>query len=633
MRTATSQRRSRHVKNANNGRPPAVAYLRRSTDKQEQSLGDQRLEVERYAAAHGYRLIGEYVDDAVSGTSADERQGFQRMIADAPMGGFEAVIVWNSDRFSRGDVTETEHYRYLLRKANVKLLSVTEDYLSREGIDGDVLRTVRQFQNRQFSISLSQNTLRGQISSVLAASDPGRITPYGYDREIIGPDGSTLYRICFMPGGNRQVFDRDGRLQATYCKGQSLKKPGKECRARLILSEEQRVNVVRDIYRMCVEGRGFKGIADDLNRRGVMSPRGNLWSFTSIKSLLENPAYRGDIVWNRRTESRFYAVRSGRADQMKANRQSGRVETMPKDDWIVIEDAVPAIVDRETWDRAQVMVKRRADAKGGHGKQTNRWLLSGVLKCGECGSAFWGERKRKGRIPGRAEVATNYYTCSGRWTYGESGCRQSTHVKADPLESWVLGKLQQFVLADRQGVDEAVDRFVDLVGNRNRDEPDSQTFERELAEIDATVSGILASIDPANLPLLNDRLTQLRRRKEQLQGELRVARAASGGHDVKALRNWAHERISGLADAMAGQRNEHVRRVLASYVDEVVIYPSTRTGVMRVNAALGALVDGKNVEPAESGTRGMRRTNRTAQTRSPVGQLAGAGLEPATSGL
>ena len=105
------------------------------------------------------------------------------MIADAKTGKFKAVIVWNSDRFSRGDVTETEHYRYLLRRAGVALVSVTEGYLNREGIEADVLRTVKQFQNRQFSISLSQNTLRGQISSILSQSDPGRAAPYGYDRE------------------------------------------------------------------------------------------------------------------------------------------------------------------------------------------------------------------------------------------------------------------------------------------------------------------------------------------------------------------------------------------------------------------------------------------------------------------
>ena len=611
----------------------AVAYLRRSTDRQEQSISDQRAEITRWAAEHGYDVVREYLDDAISGTSADKRPAFQQMIADAQHGEFEAVIVWNSDRFSRGDMTETEYYRYLLRKAGAVVQSVTEDYIAREGIDGDVLRAVKQFQNRQFSISLSQNTLRGQISSVLAASDPGRLTPYGYDREIIGPDGSVLYRICFMPSGDRQVFDREGRLQATYAKGQSLKKPGKECRARLVLSEPTRVAVVRDIFRICVDGRGFKGIADDLNRRGIMSPRGNLWNFTSIKSLLENPVYRGDIVWNRRTESKFYAVRNGRADRMKPTQQSGRVESMPQDDWIVIENVVPAIVDRETWDRAQVMVKRRAEAKGGQGKQTNRWLLSGVLKCGECGSKFWGERKRKGHIEGRKPVVTKYYTCSGRWAYGKNGCAVSSHVKADALESWVLGKLQRFVFADRDGVDAAVERFVELTFGDNGREPDTQAIERELDQIDATVNAIMVNIDPANLPLLNERLTQLRRRKEHLQAELRAAKSVARDHDEKGLRRWARERIGCLADAVQGRRNEYVRRVLATYVDEIVIYPTMKTGIMRVNAGLAALIEVGRIGVDHPGLRPPRNTNDRPEGRSPAYTIAGAGLEPATSGL
>jgi len=127
-------------------RIPAVAYLRRSTDRQEHSIGDQRTEVARWAAERDYDIVREYLDDAISGTSADKRPAFQRMIADAERGNFKAVIVWNSDRFSRGDVTETEYYRYLLRKAGAVLLSVTEDYIAREGIDGDVLRAVKQFQ-------------------------------------------------------------------------------------------------------------------------------------------------------------------------------------------------------------------------------------------------------------------------------------------------------------------------------------------------------------------------------------------------------------------------------------------------------------------------------------------------------
>lgn len=324
------------------GQTPAVSYLRRSTDRQEQSIGDQRKEILRWAQQNGYEVVREYVDDAISGTSAEERPGFQSMIADARRGDFKAVIVWNSDRFSRGDVTETEHYRYLLRKANVKVLSVTEDYLARDGIDGDVLRTVKQFQNRQYSISLSQNVLRGQLSSVMAKSDPGRAAPYGYDREIVAPDGAVLFRIQFCPGGVREVYDKDGKLQAKYAKGQSLSKPGKECKARLVLSDPQRVQVAKDIFKMCIDGVGFGSIAAELNAKGIPGPSRDFWGFTTIKAILENPTYRGDLVWNRRTEAKFYSVQDGRAQQRQRQFGEPKVIKTPKDRWIIIPDVVPA---------------------------------------------------------------------------------------------------------------------------------------------------------------------------------------------------------------------------------------------------------------------------------------------------
>ncbi|NOZ55523.1 MAG: hypothetical protein GXO73_01875 [Calditrichaeota bacterium] len=85
---------------------------------------------------------------------------------------------------------------------------------------------------------------------------------------------------------------------------------------------------------------------------------------------------------------------------------------MPEEEWIVVQDAIPAIVSQEDWDRAQVMVIKRRKAKGGQGKQRDRWLLSGVLVCGHCNQPYWGERKKKGYIPGRAEVVP--VLCHGR---------------------------------------------------------------------------------------------------------------------------------------------------------------------------------------------------------------------------
>ena len=598
---------------------PAAAYLRRSTDRQEQSLGDQRREICRWAEQNDYDVITEYIDDARSGTSAETRPAFQKMIADAQDGGgFKAVIVWNSDRFSRGDVTETEHYRYLLRRAGVTVLSVTEDYLDREGIDGDVLRTVKQFQNRQFSISLSRNTLRGQISSVLAESDPGRPTPFGYDRVVTGPDGTMLYRVRFCPGCVREVFGKDGELQATYTKGQSLRKPGKECRARLVLSTDDRVQTVKDIYTMCLDGMGFKAIAEALNKRGIPSAKGKLWSFTTIKALLENPTYKGDLVWNRRTEARFYKVKDGRADKMRSRADSKKVTHHPEEDWIVIKDAVPAIVDRKSWQRAQQMVKKRRRCKGGAGRSRNRWLLSGLLRCGDCGNPYWGERKGKGKAYGKKRVFNNYYSCSGRRKHGAVICSPKTHIKADAIEGWVLEKLKGLVFGDSEGVEEAVERFLQAVaGDDDVGSSNAERIERDLKEIDATVTALTANIDPANMALLNGRLTELRKRKERLEEELRSAERAHARIDKQELLQWALERIGGLADALDGRRGEKIRKAMSSYVDRIELKPSDHTGVMVLTG------------PAHR----LYKEHDRPEGRSCVNVVAGAGFEPATFGL
>ncbi len=597
-----------------NAKVPAVAYLRRSTDRQEQSIGDQRAAVRRWADEHGYEIAREFIDDSISGTSADERPAFQNMIADAQRGEFKAVIVWNSDRFSRGDITETEYHRYLLRKAGVVVLSVTEDFLGRDGIDGDVLRTVRQFQNRQFSVSLAQNTLRGQLSAVMAKSDPGRAPPFGYDREVAAPDGSVMFRIRFCPGRVREVYDKDSKLQACYAKGQSLKKPGKQCRARLVLSDPQRVQVVKDIFRMCLDGVGFASIAADLNARGIPAPCQDHWNFTTVKAILENPTYCGCLVWNRRTEAKFFRLQNGRTEERRRQASEAKVVKTPKADWIVIPDSVPAIIPKEDWEKVQVLVAKRRRAVGGAGHRNRRWLLTGVMVCGDCGHKFWGAPCHKGRIEGRAAVVTNYYKCAGRGSHGKTICATPSTLRAEPLESWVLGKLQKIVLADEEALDEAIELFVEQAARRDHGATDADRIAREIKEVGDLVTALTMNIDVANLSLLNDRLTQLRLRKECLERELNLARQEKSHPNVGTLRTWARNQLAGLHDAMAGTRNDRTRDVMGTYVDRIIVWPSQRRGELRLNPAAAPLW--KQHDRPE----GRSRNN-------PIGAT---GLEPAT---
>jgi DNA invertase Pin-like site-specific DNA recombinase len=164
-----------------NNSTPAAAYLRRSSDSdsQEASIPEQREAVRKYAADRGYRLLREYVDDAVSGDDTDKRKGFLRMTADAAAGEFEAILCWDRARFGRFDSLEYGYYVHPLRKAGVCLVTVLDGVTDWNDVGGRIVAGVMQEGKHQQLLDLSANVVRGQMAS---ANNGGWLgaAPYGY---------------------------------------------------------------------------------------------------------------------------------------------------------------------------------------------------------------------------------------------------------------------------------------------------------------------------------------------------------------------------------------------------------------------------------------------------------------------
>lgn len=102
-----------------------VIYARYSSDHQrEESIEGQIRECEAYAKKNGIRVLKVYTDRAFSAKS-DNRPDFQKMITDSHRKLLDVIIVWKLDRFSR-DRYHMAHYKHILQKNNVQLLSATE---------------------------------------------------------------------------------------------------------------------------------------------------------------------------------------------------------------------------------------------------------------------------------------------------------------------------------------------------------------------------------------------------------------------------------------------------------------------------------------------------------------------------
>ena len=555
----------------------AVGYVRRSTDRQEQSISDQKKSIEGYAAEHSLRLGQFYVDDAISGTSTIGRRAFQRMIQEAqsPARPFDLIVVYDVKRFGRVDNDEAGYYRHLLRTHGVDVRYVSENF-NGDATD-DLLRPVKQWQARQESKDLSKVTIRGLLSKMGDGNDAGPggwwmggVPPHGYDLRYETAGGAFLFVVRYMPDGSKQVLDESGSVTRTLARGESLSTSQRD-RAKLAASSPERVEVVKRIFTMYTDpGKGFKSVAQALNHDDVPTPRGPAWSHiysgkwtdTTIRSILVNPVYAGDLVWNRRTDARFHQIRDGQAIE-RENAHGARLVPNDESDWLVVRDAHPPLVSRRVFERARQRRETQPSSieqRGcnprlkAHGKtwngQRSRFILSGLLSCQLCGNRYQGvtRHKSKKRSDG-TRVTTRYYGCGGHVTKGNKICRMNPIPQAE-LEALVIDAVLNFYkpyLAEdgRRRIAEAVKEQLgseseEVAAARKRAESEHQQITR-------TINNLLDNITPANRELVDQRLKELAEQRQRLESRLdEIDRLAASQIEIKSIAAETARFLSGL---------------------------------------------------------------------------------------
>ncbi|MHB0869979.1 MAG: recombinase family protein [Chloroflexota bacterium] len=191
--------------------------------------------------------------------------------------------------------------------------------------------------------------------------------------------------------------------------------------------EPAEAELVRRIYRLYSSGSGTLAITHRLNEEGVSFRAGRPWSVSTVKKILENPIYCGDLQYGRRSRN--------------PDRGSGEPFYLCQDPQVLLRDAVPAVLPREEWDAVQaIRASRPAVGKGGSGRAfSSRHLLSGVARC-VCGCTIIGYRGR-----GQTEY---YYRCSGQRRKGKQAC-ECGYLRQEEVDVLVLRRLEQDLEARR----------------------------------------------------------------------------------------------------------------------------------------------------------------------------------------
>lgn len=560
----------------------ATGYARRSTDMQDRSIPDQKAYVEKWAKENGYRIARWYVDDSISGTSTKGRDDFEQMITDAEAGAdFRTILCYDLSRFSRGGTNETGFYLHRLRLAGVDAIFVAEGIP--EGDEGELLQGVKSWQARQYSVKLSRDTIRGQISNILEKRcAPGGAPPFGYDKQHCTAAGQILRTFRWLADGSKQEFGSDGKLIRVLPRGETVKK-AKSDTARFVPSSPDRIGVVKRIFDWCIEGYGARYMSARLNEEGIASPDGAKWNSAQLRRMLANPTYRGAVAWNKRTMGKLHGV--GRDGQIHVKKTIGGCHNNPKDQWFVVESVHEPLVTPEVFTKAQQAMDKRRNS-GGLGQQVHRSLLSGLIVCNHCG---WNYRQKHTNYDAQGKrTRYRYYTDGGYNAGGKAMCR-NINIPADALDAWVLAKVQGAVLGDHGGVSQAIDGFVQMAMGKQKKPDDTSGVQRELEALGRKIKATVAMLtDPAfdGLDELKTTLADLKAKRDALQARLVPATAlAAPAMGETELRAWASRQFRDLAAACAGRGSFiQTRNMIHAYVDRIEIDPDAKRGVLYLPA-------------------------------------------------
>lgn len=240
-----------------------------------------------------------------------------------------------------------------------------------------ILESVLEGMAEYYSKNLAREVMKGLKENALSAKHNGGIPPLGYD-----VDKNLNYII-----------------------------------------NENEAESIRYIFNLYLSGYGYRLIAQKLNNKGQRTKLGRLFTKNSIRDILLNEKYTGTYVYNKRLS--------------KKNNHKYK----DPDKIIKIENAIPAIVSKEDFQKVQIKInKNRREPRM---EKKNYYLLTGKLECGECGSSYVGG----GYTYNGSRTMKHYmYTCVGR---KKNGSCNNKPVRKDYIESYVIEKLKEKIFNDK----------------------------------------------------------------------------------------------------------------------------------------------------------------------------------------
>lgn len=434
-------------------------YERLSRDDEMQgesnSITNQKKYLEDYAVQHGFGNIQHFSDDGYSGTNLN-RPAFNSLLTEIEAGRVGTVIVKDMSRFGRNYLQVGFYTEMMFPKKNVRFIAVNNGVDSANPADNDFTPFLN-IMNEWYAKDTSK-----KIKAVFKAKmrDGKRVSgavPYGYYRKP--EDKQTLY------------------------------------------VDEVSASVVRRIFQLACDGMGATAIADTLSEDKILIPsayaRQNhpedcqctnyhdpyTWNATTVGYILNRREYLGHTVLGKTTRDNFKTKRKRIANE---------------DELLVFYNTHEAIIDQETYDKAQRMRKRVSPRRNSE-KPAHR--LSGLLYCADCGSrlAYINSKPKDGKIYDSNQAFrcsryhNKYHSCTGHY------------IKASTIEMLIYQatkRVSQYVLKDEKEFVEQLKAQYELQCEKDNTDDKKELLEakRRMMDLDDLIKGLYENFTLGRLP-------------------------------------------------------------------------------------------------------------------------------------
>lgn len=367
-----------------------AVYCRVSTIEQAEegySIDEQERLLVQYCENHGYEVYKVFSDKGISGKDIRHRPAMIALLKEANEKRFDMVISWKINRMSRSlkdaiEIVET------LKANGISYRSYTEPFETDSAsgkMQFQMMALVGEFERN----AISQNVKMGMCAKARAGEWCGGAAPLGYD--------------C------RPVENTEGKKR----------------KSKLVINEKE-AEIVREIFHLCAEGRGFKAIVNELNRKGHRTKKGNHFGVVQVRDVLLNPIYIGKIRYNVRRDWN----------------EKRRKNTNPNP--IIVDGKQEAIISDELWEKTRIILASR---KGRPPRlYDGEYPLTGLLRCPECGAGMVMSRTTNTLKDGSKKRIVYY--CCGAWkNKGVTACHSNT-IRVDVANDAVFSKLEELLTDD-----------------------------------------------------------------------------------------------------------------------------------------------------------------------------------------